>query len=165
MTRLHIPLVVAIAITFCPILRAEVPTTQPFTLYSVPPRDPKQEDLDRLLDQLSKLRGERDALKNALPQLAPEVRNFNLNLKPLPANSKPTGPIEQWAGSTRPALFHITPNVVETSPGHYTLHRDTPQVIRGYELIPMRETIGAYNRNQAPDRDLDLIDDRPKQAR
>src|SRR5438094_10588849 len=109
MKRLHIPLVVAIAMTFCPILRAEVPTTQPFTLFSVPPRDPKQEDLDRLLDSLSKLRSERDALKNALPQIAPGLGNFNLNLKPLPTDTKPTGPIEHWSGPTRPALFHITP--------------------------------------------------------
>ena len=49
MKRLHIPLVVAIVISLSPIVSAELPTTQPFTLFSVPPRDPKQEDLDRLL--------------------------------------------------------------------------------------------------------------------
>ena len=162
MKRLHVPLVVAITMSFCPILRAEVPTTQPFTLYSIPPRDPKQEDMDRLLDQL-KLRGERETPRNALPPFAPGIRNFNLNLRPLPAGSKPTGPIEQWAGTTRPALFHITPNVVEASPGHYVLHRDTPQVIpETFKAIdPLRDQLGAYRAVHRA-RDVDLIDDRPK---
>jgi hypothetical protein len=167
MKRLHFSLVVATIVSICPILRAEPPTTQPFTLYSQPPRNPKQDEMDRLLDELGKPRNDANAYRNGAlrpaPPLSPFTRGFNLNLTPLPAGTVPSRPVEHWTGSTRPALFHITPNVVQTSPGRYVLHCDTPQVIpesfKVIDLLP--DQLGAYRAVHRA-RDVDLIDDRPK---
>jgi hypothetical protein len=75
------------------------------------------------------------------------THRFALNLKPLPPGSKPRGGIEQWSGFSRgimrPALMHITPNVVRSQAGQYMFHQDTPRIVREVRR--------------------DLIDDRPRQ--
>ena len=150
-----IPFIVLLLLcmSFVPSTRAETPATQPFALY-VPPRDP---EMDRLLEQRDKAQQKLDELLRSRP--------FDLKLRPVPSDQKPQGPIEHWSGPNRPALFHITPNVVEASPGRYVLHRDTPHVIpESFKFIdPLRDQLGAYYLVHRRATDVDLIDDRPKQ--
>jgi len=142
----------------------KVPSTQPFTLYTPPPRDQKLDDMNRLLDELQRARDKVKALKeqSSAGVVAPKL---GLNFKPLPPGSKPEGNIEQWEWSvfsrqiTRPAVLHITPNVVQGRSGQYMLHQDTPR------LVPQTLENGTPYRTdgRGEKRDLDLIDDRPKQ--
>ena len=129
----------------------KAPTTQPFTLYAPLRGDQNAGNMNRLFDQLLRAqdKGLREQSANGL--LAPK---FSLNLQPLPPGSKPQGSIEQWSGFsggiTRPALLHITPNVVRSPSGPYMLHQDTPRIVP--EGI---DGVGEVRH--------DLIDDRPKQ--
>ena len=150
------------------VLRAEagVPTTQPFTLqpqtsdanlqplYSTP----RDEQMQKLLEQRYKLQQKLDAYRQ---QSQPR---FDITIRQFPPDTKPQGEIEHWSGVTRPALMHISPNIVQTFPGHYALHQDQPRIVQEELYNPLGDQIGAYRRVN-PNQDLPLIDDRPKQQK
>jgi len=141
--------------------RAEFPTTQPLTLQPQL-HDPeieklystmREQQMDKLLEQREKLQQRLDALSKS--------RSFDITICPVPAGQKPQGEVEHWAGASRPALMHITPNVVETGPGHYMVHQDRPRIVVNETMDSLQDPARTYIRARSH-QDLDLIDDRPQ---
>jgi hypothetical protein len=143
MRSVAVTTVVLLVIAVCTAsLRAGLPAAQPFTLeYQIVNPAP--------------------ATATTMPGvLLGSIQSFDIrpriNINPRTIVSpSPADSIERWSGViggfVRPALLHITPNVVQTPSGNYVLHQDTVRQLPIY-LQPSTLRPGPYRAG--------LIDDR-----